>query len=213
MNVDTTIVDLHRAGKQPLAVREVRGEAWRVSEASASEPLAAGQTVSLGETIFLSAGTEVVLDGEVLSGGGKGRAHSFVPEDAFKTSPGISDVPKLVSQLEQLERQVAEQRGEDPLSEQRGPITAFDRAMAREFAILNLSLEAALELPEGIARAEQAVCLFHHGDAACVAMKEMTVRRIRALMSVLQRPINPHLVDGETLQTLLQAVYPRSLGS
>ena len=213
MNVDTTIVDLHRAGKQPLSVLEVRGQAWRVSEASASQPLNAGETVALGETIFLSAGSEVVVDGEVLAGGGRGRAHSFVPEDAFKTSPGIDDVPKLVSQLEQLERQVAEHRGEDPLAEQRGPITAFDKAMAREFAILNLTFETARELPEAVARAEQAVCLFRHGDAACVAMQEMTVRRIRALMSVLQRPINPHLVDGETIQTLLATVYPKTRSS
>jgi hypothetical protein len=205
--VDTTIVDLHRAGKHPLAIVSVRGTAWRVVEAAQGPPIFPGETVSLGETLFLDPGAEVEIEGGTLQGGKRGRAHSFVPEDAFRTSPSIADVPKLVSQLEQLEKQVAQQMGEDPLAEQSGPRTSFDRAMAREFAIQNLTEEAAKLFPESVARGESSVCLFLHGEAVCVAMTQMSVRRIRTLMSVLGRPINPHLVDEETIQTLLEAVY------
>lgn len=211
--VDTTIVDLHRAGKKALEVVEVQGTAWRVADATIGDPIRAGDSLGVGDTVYVDAGGVVVLDGDRLEGGLRGAAHSFVPEDAFRSPPTLADVPKLVSQLEQLEKQVKEQRGEDPLSEQSGPITHFDRAMARDFAIQNLTYEVAVELPETIARNERSVCLFVHGDAVCVAMTQMSVRRIRTLMSVLGRPINPHLVDEETIQALLAMVYSRSVSS
>lgn len=209
--LDTTIVDLHRAKRHAMQILDVVGQAWRVVEPSAAgAPLQTGDGLTVGETIFLAAGATVTLADGVLEGGRRGRAHSFVPEDAFKSSPSLDDVPRLVAQLEQLERQVEARASEDPLAEQRGPKTVFDRALSREFAVLNLDSRAAHTLPEDVARKEGAVCLFFHGDAACVALTEMSVRRIRTLMAALGRPVNPHLVDDETLQLCLGMVYQRS---
>jgi len=214
VKLDTSIVDLHRVPKRALSVLGIDGLAWRVVDADkGGVPLGVGEDIRAGETIVLEAGAEVVLETMVLVGGGRGRAHVFVPEDAFKTSPSKNDVPKLLAQLEQLERQVREQAGEDPLAEQSGPRTPFERALSSEFALQNLSLAAAQMLPETVARAEQAVVLFFHGDAACVAMPRMSVPRIRAVMAALQRPVNPHLVDEETIHVLLESVYAGSTRS
>jgi len=211
VKLDTSIVDLHRVPKRALSVLGIDGLAWRVLDADkGGVPLSVGEDIRAGETIVLDAGAEVVLETMVLAGGGRGRAHVFVPEDAFKTSPSKSDVPKLLAQLAQLERQVKEQAGEDPLTEQLGPRTPFERALSSEFALQNLSLSCAHQLPEDVARREQAVVLFFHGDAACVAMPKMSVPRVRALMAALSRPVNPHLVDEETIHVLLESVYAAS---
>lgn len=206
--LDTTVVDLHRVSRRPLSVLGISGRAWRVKDASEPGiPLGVGEALGAGDTVVLEPNAEVVLETLVLAGGARGCAHALVPEDAFKTSPSRDDVPKLLSQLEQLERQVRDQASEDPLSEQPGPKSAFERALSSEFALQNLSTTAAELLPEAIARKESSVVLFLHGDAACVAMTQMSVRRVRAVMAALDRPVNPHLVDEQTIQVLLAMVY------
>lgn len=206
--LDTTVVELHRVPRRALSVLGISGRAWRVKEVNEPGiPLTIGDALGAGDTVVLEAGTEVVLEMLVLAGGPRGCAHALVPEDAFKTSPSRDDVPKLLSQLEQLERQVSAQAGDDPLSEQPGPKTAFERALSSEFALQNLSVAAGALLPEAIARRESSVVLFLHGDAACVAMTQMSVRRVRAVMAALLRPVNPHLVDEETIALLMSSVY------
>lgn len=208
MKLDTSIVDLHRVPKRALSVLGIDGLAWRVIDAEkGGVPLTVGEGVRAGETIVIEAGAEVVLETMVLMGGERGRAHVFVPEDAFKTSPSRADVPKLLAQLEQLERTIRDQGGDDPLAEQEGPVTPFERALSSEFALMNLSVSASTLLPERVARVERSVVLFLHGDAACVAMSRMSVPRVRALMAALERPVNPHLVDEETIFALLESVY------
>ena len=206
--LDTTVVDLHRVPRRPLPVLGISGLVWRVRDAAEpGEPLSVGEALAVGDTVVLEPGAEVILETLVLLGGARGCAHALVPEDAFKTSPSREDVPKLLEQLERLERQVHAQDGEDPLAEQPGPTSPFERALSSEFALQNLSSAAAELLPEAIARREGAVVLFLHGDAACVAMTQMSVRRVRALMAALERPVNPHLVDDETLAVLMAMVY------
>lgn len=205
---DTTVVDLHRAPRQPQSVLGISGRAWRVKDAAEpGTPLSVGEPLGVGDTVVLEPGAEVILESLVLMGGARGCAHALVPEDAFKTSPSRDDVPKLLSQLEQLDRQVQSQGGDDPLAEQKGPRTSFERALSSEFALQNLSTAAGELLPEAIARAESAVVLFLHGDAACVAMTQMSVRRVRTVMAALDRPVNPHLVDDATIAVLLETVY------
>lgn len=38
-------------------------------------------------------------------------------------------------------------------------------------------------------------------------MTQMSVRRVRAVMAALDRPVNPHLVDGDTNRLLMDMVY------
>lgn len=210
--LETAIVDLHWLGRKASSILALAGAAFRVGDQDAPGVLlSVGDDVRVGETLVLEAGAEVVLETMVLEGGRRGRAHTFVPEDAFKSTPSKDDVPKLLEQLEQLEKAVVGQTGEDPLAAQVGPRTAFERALSTEFALQNLNLSAARGLPEAVARAEHAVCLFFHGDQACVAMPAMSVRRVRTIMSALRRPVNPHLVDEETARLLLDAVYRRAL--
>ncbi|MFO0722517.1 MAG: hypothetical protein U1E65_01960 [Myxococcota bacterium] len=207
---ETAIVDLHWLGRRATSVLALAGAAFRVVDQNTNGVLlTVGDDVRVGETLVLEPGAEVVLETMVLEGGRRGRAHTFVPEDAFKSTPSKEDVPKLLEQLEQLERAVLSQTGEDPLAAQAGPKTSFERALSSEFALQNLNLSAARGLPEAVARAEQAVCLFFHGDQACVAMPRMSVRRVRTIMSALRRPVNPHLVDEETARVLLETVYAR----
>ncbi len=216
--LDTTVVDLHRVGRTAMDVLAVRGAAWRVRDANdVGTPLTAGDDLRVGETVVVAPEAELLVDSKLpavgtltLVGGPRGRAHAFVPEDAFRSSPSREDVPRLVEQLRQLEQQVEVGATEDPLAEQEGPETAFDRAMAREFAAQNLSLEAARLLPEDVARREGAVSLFLHGDAVCVALVRLGVGKIRRIMEAVRRPVNPHLVDAETLDALLARVYAAS---
>lgn len=216
--IDTNIVDLHRlTSGEAIEVAQVTGDAWRVvlpagladAEEEAPDPVRVvpGMSLAIGETLALGPGAVVVAGGSTYSGGRRGRAHSFVAEEENRSSPSRKDVPKLLRELAQVERTVVERLGEDPLESQRGPESPFERAMSREFALQNLTLEAARSLPEQPARNSRSVCLFFHDETACVATVGISVAKIRLLMEAIGRPISPHLVDEDTMRILLEMVY------
>ena len=206
---DASVVELHRVGEgDPLVLSEAAGDVWRVDEeAGSATRIEVGDALRIGDTIALSPGASAKVDAMILDGGKRGRAHSFVGPDAFVGSPSRSDVPKLVAELAQLERHLAEQIGPDPLAAQLGPETPFELAMCRDFAVQNLTLAAARQLPEPLARTTRSVALFFHDESACVATSQISVAKIRVLMEALGRPINPHLVDEATLAHLLGLAY------
>jgi hypothetical protein len=205
---DTNIMDLHRAPEEPQVVESLEGRAWLVKEGEkGAVRVAPGVLVSVGDVLALAAGARVRLGGMVLSGGNRGRAHGLVAQGAFRSAPNRADVPRLLTQLLQIEREMAP-LGEDPLAMQPGPSTPHERAVSAEFARLNLDEEAARRLREADARPNRAVCLFFAEDTAFVAFDALTVPRLRAVMEALHRPVNPHLVTPEVLDELLARVYP-----
>ncbi|MEM7679360.1 MAG: hypothetical protein AAF449_25585 [Myxococcota bacterium] len=90
---------------------------------------------------------------------------------------------------------------------QRGPETVHERAKSSEFARLNLTLSVARELPESVARQLRAVALFVSEDTAFVAVSSLDVAKLRRLMTALRRPVNPHMVEEEVIDQLLERVY------
>lgn len=204
---DTTFVDLHRVAGDALVVRDVRGDVYRVTdEGEELDRIDRGSTLRVGDTIVLEAGALIFAGALRLEGGRFGKAHAFVPEHAFLSSPRRSDVPRLLEQLTEVARESAALGG-DPLSVQGGPETPFERAESAEFAHANLTLEAARRLPEAAARAHGAVCLFFLDETAFVAVSEVSIAKLRALMVALGCPVNPHLVEPEVLERLLDRVY------
>jgi hypothetical protein len=205
---DTTVVELHRLARSPIEVRAIVGEAYRVSEDGVIlAKLSKESKVSVGETIALDPGSVLLIDRFRFAGGRRGKAIAFVAETAFRSSPSRSDVPKLLDQLKEIDRQMLAQLGEDPLRMHKGPSTPFERATSAEFAELNLVERDARELPEPIARATGAVCLFFSDEAAFVAFSSVTIAKLRTLMEALNRPVNPHLVEEHVLEQLQQRVY------
>lgn len=204
---DASVLDLHRVDGGPVPVRSVHGEAWRAPEDSEDfSPLRAGEEVALGETVAVAAGGVVELPGLTLRGGNRGRAHALVSQGSFRSSPGRADVPRLVAQLEQIEKEMPP-IGDDPLTMQSGPITPTERAQSAEFARLNFDPEAAQLLGEAAAREAQAVCLFVSDETAFVAVRELTVPKLRSLIEGLGRPVSPHVVADEVLDELLERAY------
>ncbi len=194
-----------------IGVAAVTGDAFKVDEVRVErEPLVRGAHVKVGDTIFVDKEASVQVDRLSLAGGRHGRFFMFVDDNAVHSSPSRRDVPRLIQDLSNLEAQMVEHFGQDPLASQRGPETPLERAASAEFAIQNLMMDAAVCLPEKTARDSGAVCLFFHGEAACVAVSSMSVKKIRALMAALGRPVNPHVVDEDTLRTLFDGVYGKA---
>jgi hypothetical protein len=207
--VDVAIVELHRLRSTSERITSVVGRAHRLNDDG--EPIGLlrdGSELRIGETIALEPGTRLIVAGMELTGGKRGRAHAFVADSAFRSAPTRADVPKLLEQLAQIERQLA-RIGDDPLALQRGPTTTLERAMASDFVRQNLVLEVARSLDEGVARKTRSVCLFFSDDAAFIAMSAMSLAKVRMLMEALGRPVNPHLVDDAVIEELLAKVYAR----
>lgn len=205
---DTSVVELFRLAQSPVELGNVIGDVFRVNEeGEILGVLESGASVAIGETIALDPGAVVSLDRARFSGGKGGKAIAFVAETAFRSSPSRSDVPKLLAQLKEIDRQMLAQLGEDPLNMHKGPETPFERASSAEFAHLNLVERDARELPESIAKSAGAVCLFFSDEAAFVAVSSVTISKLRMLMEVLNRPVNPHLVEAEVLTKLFARVY------
>jgi hypothetical protein len=89
----------------------------------------------------------------------------------------------------------------------KGPSTPYECASSAEFAELNLVEREARELPEAIAKTTGSVCLFFSDEAAFVAFSSVTIAKLRTLMEVLNRPVNPHLVELRVLEKLFERVY------
>ncbi|MBX2810261.1 MAG: hypothetical protein KTR25_00560 [Myxococcales bacterium] len=204
---DTTIVNLHRTSSSPLCIARLEGIAWRISEdTNEAQELRIGDQISRGETVALAPQAVLEAGSLRLLGGSKGQTHSLVKEGVFRPNPSRSDVPRLLLQLAQIEEQMSS-LGEDPLAVREGPETAFERAASADFARCNLVPQAARELPEEVARQEGAVCLFVNEDTAFVAMSDLSVPKLRAVMEALERPINPHMIEADLLEELLERVY------
>ncbi len=204
---DTSVVEFHRVGADPLVVRALAGEGWLIPESNGTPvPLEVGFQVSVGDTVALEPGARLQLGPLALVGGVRGCAHSLVRADAFRAAPTREDLPRLVAELSELEREV-EREGVDPLRAEAGLRTPLARATARDFALSNLDLPVAWTLSEGAARALGAVVLFVSGDTAVVALAELSVSRLLALLRALERPVQPHLVDRDTLEALFARVY------
>src|SRR5262245_38443114 len=80
---DTTAVELHRAPSRPWVVNMIEGGAWLMPDVEQpGVPLQVGTALSTGSIIALDPGAAVRLstgpDHMILSGGARGRAHSFV---------------------------------------------------------------------------------------------------------------------------------------
>lgn len=203
---DLTVVDLHRVD-QSLVIQVIDGEVWHFPEGRPGPvPVDVGGVIDIGDTLVLAPGARAVLGALTVSGGQRGRAHALIRSDAFRTAPRRADVPRLLEQLADIEAE-AVKLGEDPLSMQRGPQTANERARSSEFARLNLALDVARELPEAVAREARAVALFVSDDTAFVAVDSLDVAKLRRLMTALRRPVNPHMVDGPVIDELLERVY------
>ena len=206
---DTSIVNLHRASRSPLAIDRLEGQAWRIREgASEAEQLSVRDLLRVGETVAVAPGGVVEAGPLQLRGGFRGQAHALVKAGAFRPSPNRTDVPRLLLQLAQIEEQMTS-FGEDPLAVREGPETPFERAASAEFARNNLVLMAARELPESVAQEQAAVCIFVNEETAFVAVSELSVAKLRAVMEALQRPVNPHMVEPQVLDELLERVYRR----
>lgn len=204
---DITVVNLHRAPRAELTIDRLEGHAWRIAEGADHPcPLELGDSISIGETVALEVGAALDAGPLHLRGGPKGQTHALVRDGAFRPNPSRADVPRLILQLAQIEEQMTSM-GEDPLAVRQGPETEFERAASADFARCNLVLAAARELPEDVARREGAVCLFVNEDTAFVAMVDLSVSKLRAVMEALERPVNPHMVERATLEDLIQRVY------
>jgi hypothetical protein len=206
--VDTSVVELHRLTPGPHVVDEVHGSAFHViEEGDTYLELSSGNTLKIGDTIVVDPGARVVIGGVLLEGGRRGRAHTFVAENAFRSSPNKDDVPKLLDQLSEIEEKMRANLGEDPLHMHRAPLTEPDRAVAAEFARQNLVVPIARELPETVARRWRCVCLFYCDEAAFLATSDVSIAKLRAVMQALGRPVNPHLVEEAIVEELLARVY------
>ncbi len=198
--IDTTCVDFHRVPEGGLVVLRIEGSAVRVLDnGRRTGPLEPGMVLAVGETIALDRGTIVVASDVVMIGGRNGRAHTFVGDRAFRSSPSRGDVPALLRQFEAL--------AEDPFASIEPPTTPYERATTGDFARMNLEVRAALELSEQTARALGAVPLFLSEETAFVAMARVDLPRMIRLMSELSRPVNPHLVPPEVVEELIGRVY------
>lgn len=199
-------MDLHRIDGA-VVVRDLVGKGHLVPESQkGAVPLASGTTVSVGDTIALDAGSEVRVGDRLLSGGRRGRAHAFVRNDAFKPSPGREDVPRLLMELRRVKAEIGA-LGKDPLETSELPSTPYKRAVAREFAILNLDLDDARTLDAELACDNRAVVVFVSDETAFIATSRVTVPKLILLMTTLGRPVQPHLVDDEVIEDLLGRVY------
>lgn len=204
---DTTVINLHRASRSPLTVSELEGAAWCIPDGSGSpKPLAVGAEISVGDSVAVGAGAELVVGCLRLNGGRRGQTFGLVKDGAFRPNPNRTDVPRLVLQLAQIEQQVAE-GAEDPLAVRQAPETELERASSADFARTNLVLAAARELPEEVARAQRAVVLFINEETAFTAMADLSVSKLRALIEALDRPVTPHMVEESALDALLADVY------
>ncbi len=206
MTPDTSIVDLHRLDG-PTVVQDVLGRAHVFRDSGgAAIPLTVGETVEIGDTIALSAGTEVRVGHLLLGGGRQGRAHTFVKIDAFLPSPGRADVPRLLLELKRVESEI-EALGRDPLATSELPSTPYARAVAEEFVTMNLNEQDSRELSADIAHRLRAIVVFVSEETAFVATSRVTVEKLIALMKALERPVQPHLVDDALIARLLDQVY------
>jgi hypothetical protein len=201
---DTTCVDFHRIPAGGLVVNRIEGTAVRVLDhGRRTEPLAMGDVLSVGDTIALERGSLVVASDVVMDGGRNGRAHTFVGDRAFRSTPSRADVPALLRQFESM----GSTSVPDPFASLRPPTTPYERTVAADFARMNLDLRAALELPRETACELRAVPLFLSEETAFVAMERVDLPRIVRLMSELSRPVNPHLVPPEVVEELIDRVY------
>lgn len=204
---DTSIIDLHAVTAGPCPVLSVIGEAWfGPEEDDEFEMLSAGDEVKVGHAIMVAAGAKVELPGLTLKGGNQGRAHALVLQSRFQPSPNRDDVPRLITQLQQIEREM-KPSGEDPLRMQSGPMTAAERSQSAEFVWLNFDPEVAQLLQADDARRLGAVCIFISEETAFVAADDLTVPKLRELMQILDRPVNPHIVESVVLLELLARAY------
>lgn len=209
---DTTIVNLHRTSGSPLQIGRLEGHAWKVSEETQeATELELGDEVHRGDTIALAQDSMLEAGSLRLFGGEQGQTHTLLKDGCNKPNPSRADVPRLLLQLAQIEEQIGA-LGEDPLAVRPGPETEFERSASTDFARCNLVYAAARELPESVARSEGAVCLFINEDTAFVAMSDLSVAKLRAVMETLERPINPHMIEPALLEELLERVYGLPLG-
>ena len=201
---DTTCVDFHRVPVGGLVVNRIEGRAMRVlDDGRRTEPLGIGMVLAVGDTIALERGAIVVASDVVMGGGRNGRAHTFVGDRAFRSTPGRADVPLLLKQFESMKQLPAT----DPFASHRAPTTAYERALSADFARMNLDLSVALELSEETARDVRAVPLFLSEETAFVAMERVDLPQVVRLMTELARPVNPHLVPPEVIEELIARVY------
>ena len=126
----------------------------------------------------------------------------MIKESAFRPLQGRKDVPRLLLQLEQIEEEMVELGG-DVLAVRCAPETAFEKALSAEFAFANLVREAAIELPEDVAREQGALPLFVNEETSFVAVTDLTVGKLKILMETLQRPVSPHMVESSVLDLVL----------
>jgi hypothetical protein len=202
--LDTTCVDFHRIPVNGLVVNRIEGQAVRVLESGRrTEPLEIGAVLSVGDTIALERGSIVVASDVMMDGGRNGRAHTFVGDRAFRSTPGRAEVPGLLRQFEAMTGSPVP----DPFANHRPPTTPYECAVAADFARMNLDLRAALELSQEAARALRAVPLFLSEETAFVAMERVDLPQIVRLMTELSRPVNPHLVPPEVVEELIARVY------
>ncbi len=204
---DVSVLDLHSVDEGPCPVIAVSGEAWWGSEDDeVLQEVCVGDEIPVGYAVVIAAGGLVQLPGLVLKGGNCGRAHALVSQANFQATPSRRDVPRLIAQLEQIEREMGG-AGDDPLMMQSGPSNPVEHAQSAEFARLNLDPKAAQLLPKDTAEAMGAVCLFSSQDTVFVAVAELSVGKLRTLMQTLDRPVNPHVVSPSVLEALLRDAY------
>jgi hypothetical protein len=200
---DTSCVDFHRVPVGGLVVNRIDGKAVRVLDnGRRAEALELGTVLAVGDTIALEKGAIVVASDVVMGGGRNGRAHTFVGDRAFRSTPSRADVPTLVKQFEALQG-----LPEDPFAAHRPPTTPYERALSADFARTNLDRAVALELGEDTARELRAVPLFLSEETAFIAMERVDLPRVVRLMTELARPVNPHLVPPEVVEELIARVY------
>ena len=198
-----TCVDFYRVPETGLRVDRVEGRVMRIVEQGES-PIEEGATLSVGDTIAVSAGGLVEAKDLRLAGGANGRAFTFVAEDAMRSRPGRDDISEILAQFERLMG-----RSEDPFVEHQPPKTNYRRAVAREFARLNLQRTVALELAVDVARRLRAIPLFLSEETVFVATDGLDIRQVALLTQELRRPVNLHLVDHEMVDELLEEVFGR----
>ncbi len=199
---------------QPIEIAEIEGEAFELrDDGTLGTPLTTTGHLMRGDAIYVSGSTTVVAGEQRFEGRRRGRSYSFVAGATLRVSPGRQDVPRIMRDLERLEKHMEGALGKDPLASHEPPTEPVPRAYATDYAFANLTVEESRELEEQDARTVEAVVLFFAAEAAHVAMSTVSVQKLRMLMRTLDRPVNPHIVDAQTISTLLDAVYGAGVAS
>ena len=194
---------IHVLSRNIETIESVQGHAlWMNEEGEPHTQIKVGDTIHRDDLMYVEAGGSVTFARGEVFGGNRGKTHSFVDPASLRLSTHGEGAAKLVGELEALKAQETES-----LESMVGLRSPFESSYAHDFALQNFEVMAARSVSESVARSLQAVCLFVAGESACVAMSKVNISHMQAVITALNRPVKPHLVDAHTLEILMNRTY------